>query len=39
MEGIDRNGLSQWGGALVVAAYSLIFAVVAVSTTVRRDVT
>jgi ABC-2 type transport system permease protein len=39
MEGIDSNGLSQWGGALVVAAYALIFAVVAVSTTVRRDVT
>lgn len=39
MEGIDANGLSQWGGALVVVAYSLIFAVVAVSTTVRRDVT
>jgi ABC-2 type transport system permease protein len=39
MEGIDSNGLSQAGGTLVVAAYSLIFAVVAVSTTVRRDVT
>jgi ABC-2 type transport system permease protein len=39
MEGISPNGLSQWGGALVVAAYALIFAVVAVSTTVRRDVT
>jgi len=39
MEGISTNGLSQWGGALVVAAYALIFAVVAVSTTVRRDVT
>jgi ABC-2 type transport system permease protein len=39
MEGIDTNGLSQWGGALVVAAYALIFAVIAVSTTVRRDVT
>lgn len=39
MEGIDSNGLSQWGGALVVAAYALFFAVVAVSTTVRRDVT
>jgi ABC-2 type transport system permease protein len=39
MEGINANGLPQWGGALVVATYSLIFAVVAVSTTVRRDVT
>jgi len=39
MEGIGTNGLSQWGGALVVAAYALIFAVIAVSTTVRRDVT
>ena len=39
MEGIGSNGLPQWGGALVVAAYCLIFAVVAVSTTVRRDVT
>jgi ABC-2 type transport system permease protein len=39
MEGISRNGLSQWGGALVVAAYAVVFAVVAVSTTVRRDVT
>ena len=39
MEGINDNGLSQWGGALVVAAYALVFAVVAVSTTVRRDVT
>jgi ABC-2 type transport system permease protein len=39
MEGVNSNGLPQWGGALVVAAYSLIFALVAISTTVRRDVT
>jgi len=39
MEGIDRNGLSQGGGALVVAAYALVFALIAVTTTVRRDVT
>jgi len=34
--GIDL--LPQWGGAIVLTAYAAIFALVAVSTTVRRDV-
>jgi len=33
------NGLSQWQAGAVLAAYALLFALVAISTTVRRDIT
>ncbi|MEV0970705.1 ABC transporter permease [Microtetraspora glauca] len=37
--GMDANMLPAWGGALVLAGYAVVFAIVASATTVRRDIT
>lgn len=41
LEGVPFPGMAllpQWGGGIVLASYAVIFALIAVSTTVRRDV-